>query len=167
MKKLFLILAVLFVSSITCSAQLLSGLVQDSDGYTNIRSKPSTSASILFQYSSGDLIFYTPLNNGWSKVYEQNDVSTFLGYMSTSRIKRINISEMSDPDEPTYRRGVIVDPVDSYVNIRKGPGTNYAIDGRLDVGDRVLYIPVNKSWVKIYNIYNKEFIGYVARNRIE
>ena len=52
------------------------------------------------------------------------------------------------------------------VNIRKGPGTNYAIDGRLDVGEKVLYIPVNSNWVKIYNQYNKEFIGYVARSRI-
>ncbi|MBR1465736.1 MAG: SH3 domain-containing protein [Bacteroidaceae bacterium] len=169
MKKIILFLAILFASSITCSAQLLSGVVNDPDGYTNIRTKPTTSAPVLFRYDSGDLIFYSPMKNGWSKVYEQDDVSTFLGYMSTSRIKRINISEMSDPPteaRPTYRRGVIVDPVDSYVNIRKGPGTNYAIDGRLDVGEKVLYIPVNSNWVKIYNQYNKEFIGYVARSRI-
>ena len=130
MKKIILFLAILFASSITCSAQLLSGVVNDPDGYTNIRTKPTTSAPVLFRYDSGDLIFYSPMKNGWSKVYEQDDVSTFLGYMSTSRIKRINISEMSDPpteSRPTYRRGVIVDPVDSYVNIRKGPGTNYPV----------------------------------------
>ena len=170
MKKSILTLTFLVVCAITANAQLFSGLVNDPDGYANIRTKPTTSAPVLYEKESGDLIFYSPMNNGWSKVYKENDTSTFLGYMSTSRIKRINISEMSDPgeedDEPTYISGEIVDPQDSYVNIRKGPGTNYAIVGRLDVGTFILYIPYNDKWAKVYNRYNKKYLGYVAMSRI-
>ena len=167
MKKTVLTFALFLLCVITVFAQRYSGIVNDPDGYANVRSKPTTKSSILDQKTDGDLIFYTPMSNGWSKVYEQDDIVTFIGYMSTSRIQRVNISEMSDPpEEYGLKLGKIVDPEDSYVNIRKGPGTNYAIVGRLNIGTQVLYKPVNSKWMKIYNKVSERFLGYVASSRI-
>ena len=74
---------------------------------------------------------------------------------------------MSDPPtDDEFLSGRIVDPEDSYVNIRRGPGTNYAISGRLNVGTTVLYRYVNENWVKVYNKRTKSFLGYVASSRI-
>lgn len=65
----------------------------------------------------------------------------------------------------SLRSGVIVDPVDDYVNVRSGKGTNHSILQRLDVGTIVLYEPGHK-WVKVYDT-NKSFLGYVYHDRIK
>lgn len=65
----------------------------------------------------------------------------------------------------SLRSGVIVDPVDDYVNVRSGKGTKYSVLQRLDVGTIVLYEPGHK-WVKVYDT-NKSFLGYVYHDRIK
>lgn len=65
---------------------------------------------------------------------------------------------------PKLRSGIIVDPVDSYVNVRRGPGTNYAIATQLDVGTTVYYERGSK-WVKVYDL-NYSYLGYVFHDRI-
>ena len=66
--------------------------------------------------------------------------------------------------EPSLRSGVIVDPVDDYVNVRSGKGTNHSVLQRLDVGTTVLYEPGHK-WVKVYDT-NHTYLGYVYHDRI-
>ena len=141
------------------------GMVSDPDGYTNIRKEPTTKAPIVRRYQSGEYLYYFPLSNGWSQVYSGAKTNTFMGYMSTNRIVKVNPNSSTDPT-PAYRSGYITDPADTYVNIRKGPGTNYAITGRLDVGTYVYYQPAATGWVKVYD-NNKVFLGYVAKNRIK
>lgn len=163
MKK-FLFAMIAFFSAISVSAQQYYGRVSDPDGYTNIRRGASTSSPIVRRYSSGDYLYYTPVGNGWSKVYSGARSSTFMGYMHTSRIVRVNPNGRGD-SSPSLYSGYITDPVDNYVNVRKGPGTNYGIVTRLYVGDFVYYSKTNSNWVKVYNS-SKRYLGYVYRDRI-
>jgi uncharacterized protein YgiM (DUF1202 family) len=167
MKKSIFTLALMIICAVSAYAQKkYTGIVNDPDGYTNVRAAASTKSSIVDRMDDGDLLYYTPMTNGWSKVYLYRN-SKFIGYMHTSRIKRIDISKMSDPPtDDEFLSGRIVDPEDSYVNIRRGPGTNYAISGRLNVGTTVLYRYDNENWVKVYNKRTKSFLGYVASSRI-
>ncbi len=166
MKKATLIIILTLVSLLSLNAQQYYGRVQDKDGYTNIRRGASVNSAIVRQYQSGDYLYYTPQSNGWSKVYSGKSNSTFMGYMHTSRIVKINPNGSSQSSSSTsnMRRGVIVDPVDNYVNVRKGPGTNYAIVSQLNVGTSVYYEGSSK-WVKVYDS-NQRFLGYVFHNRI-
>lgn len=66
------------------------GRVTDPDGYTNIRKGPSTNYPIVRRYYSGEYLYYVPQKSGWSKVYSGVSNSTYMGYMHTSRIKRVN-----------------------------------------------------------------------------
>lgn len=141
------------------------GMVSDPDGYTNIRKEPTTKAPIVRRYNSGEYLYFFPLNNGWSLVYSGAKTNTFMGYMSTNRIVKVNPNSNANTT-PAYQSGHITDPVDTYVNIRKGPGTNYAITGRLDTGTFVYYQPAATGWVKIYND-DKVFLGYVAKSRVK
>ena len=141
------------------------GMVSDPDGYTNIRKEPTTKAPIVRRYNSGEYLYFFPLNNGWSLVYSGAKTNTFMGYMSTNRIVKVNPNGNANTT-PAYQSGHITDPVDTYVNLRKGPGTNYAITGRLDTGTFVYYQPAATGWVKVYDD-NKTFLGYVAKNRIK
>ena len=85
-----------------------------------------------------------------------------MGYMSTSRIVRINPNNSSDE---IFKSGCITDPTDYYVNVRRGPGTKYAIISRLDVGTFVFYTKTNTNWVKVYD-RNKNYLGYIYKDRV-
>lgn len=163
--KRVLFLLVVMLSTLSINAQQYYGRVQDSDGYTNIRRGPGMNYGIVRTYRSGDYLYYTPQKNGWSKVYSGNKSNTFMGYMATSRIVRVNPNDASPSSSSSMRSGTITDPVDNYVNVRRGPGTNYAISSRLTVGTRIYYVPATASWAKVYNS-NKVYLGYVALSRI-
>lgn len=158
----------LLLTAMTINAQKYYGYVSDPDGYTNIRSGASSKASIVRTYASGDYLYYTPVKNGWSKVYSGTSSSTFMGYMHTSRIVRVdpnrNYYEELD-DTPNLSQGYIVDPSDKYVNVRTGPGSNYSICTHLYVGTFVYYERGSK-WVRVYD-EGMNFLGYVARSRIK
>lgn len=158
---------IMMVSALTVSAQQYYGRVSDPDGYTNIRRGPSTNSPIVRRYSSGDYLYYTPESNGWCRVYSGARSGTYMGYMHSSRIRRVNPNNSNDYSSPSsdFRSGYITDPVDSYVNIRKGPGTNYAITGRLNVGTFVYYTRTGSNWYKVYNS-SKRYLGYIYYDRI-
>lgn len=163
MKKVVFLL-VMMLSALTLNAQQYYGRVSDPDGYTNIRRGPATSYPIVRRYNSGEYLYYTPQGNGWSKVYSGARSNTFMGYMYTNRIKRVNPNSSNDTST-SYRSGYITDPRDSYVNLRKGPGTNYAITGRLNVGTFVYYTKASSKWYKVYN-RSKRYLGYIYYDRI-
>lgn len=163
--KRIIFLMVVVLSAMSIHAQQYYGRVSDSDGYSNIRRGPGTGYAIVRTYRSGDYLYYTPQKNGWSKVYSGKSSNTFMGYMSTNLIVRVNPQTGATQQTSSLRSGTITDPVDSYVNVRRGPGTNYSISSRLNVGTSIFYQPVNSSWAKVYN-RNKAFLGYVALSRI-
>lgn len=166
LKRLFICAIILSIASaFSIDAQKYYGRVSDPDGYTNIRTGPSTNYPISCSYQSGYYLYYTPLSSGWSKVYSGTKSNTFLGYMHTSRIVRVNPNSGSSSSSGSrLKSGTIVDPRDNYVNVRKGPGTKYAIVSQLWVGTSVYY-EGSSGWVKVYN-KNKQFLGYVYYDRI-
>lgn len=52
-----------------------------------------------------------------------------------------------------------------YTNVRRGPGSNYDIVGKVKDGSDIYYGIYNKSWCKVYNS-NKLFIGYIHTSKI-
>lgn len=80
-----------------------------------------------------------------------------------------------------YYIGEIIDPVDNYVNVRKGPGTQYPVvrkvhtkewciehemDSSLTDSGRFYYQKTSNNWWKLYDKPGK-FIGYIYFNRID
>ena len=149
-------------------APQLYGRVSDPDGYTNIRRGPSTKYPVVGQCNSGDNIYYTPQSNGWSKVYSSAEANSFMGFVHTGRIVSNSSKQGSgqSPSRSNYHEGYIVDPVDSYVNVRKGPGTSYAIVGQLDNNTSVYYTTTGSNWYKVYDD-NYNYLGYVHKDRIK
>ena len=141
-----------------------AGMAPSADNSQNWHFVGINKAEILGDYTSGEYLYYTPLKNGWSKVYSAKSSSSYMGYMSTSRIVRINPNS-GNSNGSSFISGVITDPTDSYVNVRRGPGTKYAISSRLDVGTRVYYVRTGTNWVKVYNL-EKAYLGYVAASRV-
>ena len=165
--KRILFTLVAIVCALTMNAQQYYGRVSDKDGYVNIRKGPGTNYAIVRRYQSGEYLYYTPQSNGWSKVYSAKTSSSYMGFMSTSRIKNVDPQSSVDaPPASAWLTGKVTDPEDSYVNIRKGPGTKYAITGRLDVGSTVYFKKTSAAWVKVYDS-NKKYLGYMSKSRIK
>ncbi len=166
--KRILFLLFIFVSALTVNAQQYYGRVSDPDGYTNIRSGPSTKYAIKRSFNSGDYLYYTPESNGWSKVYSGTSSSTFMGYMHTSRIKRVETSSPSSSvSSSSFKYGCVSDP-DGYTNIRRGPSTSYAICRRYNSGDYLYYSPQSNGWSKVYSgTRSSTYMGYMHTSRIK
>ena len=164
MKRIILSLVAL-LTVMTVSAQKYYGRVSDPDGYTNIRRGPGTNYGIVRRYYSGDYLYYTPQSNGWSKVYSGVRSNTYMGYMSTSRIVKVGTNNSGNNTSDNLRYGRIVDPRDNYVNVRRGPGTNYAISTQLYVGTNVYYAKTSSNWYKVYNS-KKQYLGYIYKDRV-
>ena len=62
-----------------------------------------------------------------------------------------------------FYKAEITDPRDDYVNVRKGPGTNYPVVGKLSVGDEIFYKKTSTNWLEVYTtdseLYNGFFMG--------
>ena len=160
MKKL-LTLVLAMVIGIPCIAQKW-GLVKDEDGYTNVRKGPGTKYEIVDQIPDGMFVSYKSTGTGWHKVYTvytDGSEPDFLGYMSANKI-------VTPPRMGELKEVAMVKDEDGYTNIRKGPGTKYAIVGKVRDGG---YILINSgsdaSWLKVYTQKGK-FRGYISANKV-
>ena len=63
------------------------GVINDPDGYTNVRSEPSTSSEIVTKIFEGEEFSYEPFNDKWVRVYD--DEGDFIGFMAASRVSPI------------------------------------------------------------------------------
>lgn len=63
--------------------------------------------------------------------------------------------------------GEVVDPVDDYVNVRKGPGTKHPIVGKLHTGSRVYFKKTNSNWVMIFLPGKEKYSGFFSDVNVE
>lgn len=62
------------------------GIINDPDGYTNIREKPDKSARIIGRFVKNEIFYYTPTNqSNWWPVYKKN-AGPQVGYIYKNRI---------------------------------------------------------------------------------
>ena len=153
MKKILLLL-LLISATVGANAQWKRGRVIKSVKYYN------------YELTKGNIVNYSENRDGTITVFEQcADTEDFFG---TSGIE--NVVEFTG-----FFYGQIRDPVDNYVNVRKGPGTNYAIVDQKYVGSCIYFQKTNTNWLKVYEeeyLYDEEtwklnHIGYVYKDRIK
>lgn len=133
------------------------GLVKDEDGYTNLRKGPGTKYEIVDQIPDGMFVYFTKGANGWHKIFDS--AGEFIGYMAGNKIVKPRRTGS------TKYVGRVKDE-DGYTNIRKGPGTNHPIVGRVKDGGYIIYSGgEDDRWWKIYK-QDGTFRGYMSRNKI-
>jgi len=161
MKRFFFVLAVVLMA-LPSMAQLRWGLVKEEGGFTNVRKGPGTNYEIVQQIQDGMFLQFSEGAKGWYKVYETYTDGTepkMLGYMSANKIvvpKRTGVSKTI----------AMVKDEDGYTNVRKGPGTKYAIVDKVRDGSFVLVSgDYDAKWKKIYT-QRGVFRGYISASRL-
>ena len=97
-----------------------------------------------WSYEKDDFIVYSENRNGTvTTIYVVGAEAENMEIVSYSNISKFI-------DFTGYYIADVRDPVDNYVNVRKGPGTNYPILGKLNVGQGILFMKSDNNWLKVY-----------------
>lgn len=66
---------------------LLVGIINDKDGYTNVREAPSNEAKVIDKITDKEFFYYVPNSNSdWWQVSRKDDIKAIVGYLHKSRI---------------------------------------------------------------------------------
>ena len=69
-----------------------AAVINDPDGYTNVRATPDSQAEIVAKIVDGEQFYFDEISNSkWVKVYKTADSEAqCIGYMHNSRVKLVN-----------------------------------------------------------------------------
>ncbi|MCL6611118.1 MAG: N-acetylmuramoyl-L-alanine amidase [Peptococcaceae bacterium] len=118
----------------------------------NVRGGPGTSYNIVGQASKGDKYSLLDKSGDWYKI----SLGGGSGWVYGQYVKVLG--ESSSPPTAVVSGWAVINGTG--VNIRKGPGTNYQVVTRADLGDRFLLADRSADWYKI--ILDNGNPGWVA-----
>ena len=166
MKKrfaLFTLILVLFVSiCAVASASYSAYLVSPNGRKVNIRRGAGIGYSLIYQAPSGTQVTVAQKGAKWSRV----TVGGLTGYVQTSYITRSKPAVKTVGNTTTTAKtytAYIVSSNGKKINVRRGAGTGYAANGKLDYGTKVKVTGKQGNW---YYVEAGNLKGYVNKNYI-
>jgi len=94
MNKLLFITLFLIPLQGICQAEKI-GIVNDSDGFINVRSGKAYNAAIVGRLFNDDVVMFTPTNDDWIEIYKQTYFEPVTGFIHKSRLRDFELmSEM-------------------------------------------------------------------------
>ncbi|MDK0922188.1 SH3 domain-containing protein [Clostridium perfringens] len=138
----------------------------------NVRESPSTSGRIVHKLNRNQVVGIYEELNGWYKIDYIDGVKKKYGYVSKDYISIINENpedeetngdiEIEKPSVSANKKGIV--KVNSALNMRSGPGSNYGVIGTLCNNDEVEIIKEVDGW---YEIKFNGKSGYVSSQYIK
>ena len=138
----------------------------------NVRESPSISGRIVHKLNRNQVVGIYEELNGWYKIDYIDGVKKKYGYVSKDYISIINENpedeetngdaETEKPPVSVNKKGVV--KVNSALNMRSGPGSNYGVIGTLRNNDEVEIIKEVDGW---YEIKFNGKVGYVSSQYIK
>lgn len=141
---LFLLVIPLVIPVSAASSGSNAGLVDLSYGTLNVRSSPSTGASVLTRLADESYVTLAERSGDWWRVEYANGK---YGYCHADYIATVSSTAATVK-------------VSSSLNVRRGPGTSYAVTGSLYNGKAVLVLSTSGSWSRI--LYSGTKTGWVS-----
>lgn len=106
-------------------------------GYVNLRSGPSTDASVVMRVTSGSTFYLQANYSGWCYGYVLYNSQQVYGYMYETFL-----------DSDTYS-AVVTTRNGGQVNVRSGPSSSYSSIGKLASGTQVTILLKGNGWYMI------------------
>ncbi len=134
-----------------------------SDGYLNLRAGPSTDYKVLRQMRTGTQVTLLSQRGDWGRVIHNDSGSmgwAHSAYFSQTRPTTVRQTLGGKQTQPAPKqpkiKAVSISPrtawvaaPQGYLNLRKGPGTDYVIRSTLDHGDTLTVTARAGEWRKI------------------
>lgn len=129
------------------------GKISSSAGYANFRTGAGTNTTVIAQLDNGAKLNVISKTDSWYYVYHA--ASGNYGYVSA------NLVSLSAATGDSTKNGMAtVRSSDGFANLRKGPGTNYAIVSPLYNGTGVEVVSTSGNWTRV-NVPSTNQYGYV------
>ena len=106
-------------------------------GYVNLRSGPSTDASVLMRVTSGSAFYLQGNYGGWCYGYVYSGSQQVYGYMYETFL------------DTGVSTSVVTTKNGGKVNVRSGPGSSYSSVGKLASGTQVSVLLKGNGWYMI------------------
>ncbi|MGM9970557.1 MAG: SH3 domain-containing protein [Anaeroplasma sp.] len=155
-KKIIIVLLIItcfFITSSKASASsynIKAGIVTTSGGNLNVRSNPSTSASIIGKIKNSNYLTIIRQEGSWYYVeYLENN----FGYVHKDYINVTSSNAMQ------------VKTQGGNLNVRSGPSTSYSIIESISNNDYVIVLQNSSGWAKVLFEGNKT--GYVSNTYLK
>lgn len=140
--------AVMFSLSVSAAT---AGKVTTSGGNLNIRKSPSLTAEVITTAKNGSWLTVESKQGQWYKVsYAKGKIA----YASADYVKNY-----ADSTEGT------VNIISGVLNVRSGPGMDYAVKNTIGKGEKVIVVKSNSTWAGI--VYQGNKTGYVAKKYLK
>lgn len=115
----------------------------DVDTYLNVREGPSTCNEAIGRLHTNDKVTIVGSQNGWYKInYSGGTAWVCARYVSKSPKTPVGTQEYDKPKTAYVN-------VDTCLNVRTGPTTNYSIVGHLKNNEKVEILATSNGWHKI------------------
>lgn len=137
MTRVFLALFFTVFSSIAALAE--TRIVHSpGDGFLNLRTGPGSAYNIVRRMGHGSAVDILETKGGWSLVHHRASGDKGWAY----RKYLVNKAQ-----SPGMRR--VHSPGDGFLNMRSGPGSDFAVLQRMYHGDRVKILERKGNWVRV------------------
>ncbi len=146
MLAIFLLAGLFFLSGqASAAATPQAGQISISGGWLNVRSSPSSGASVVAKlYKDSFVTLHSRSGDWWRVEYADGRY----GYCHADYIRTVS----STPATVKVSSG--------YLNVRSGPGTSYAKTAALSKNEEVLVLSTANGWSRI--LYRGSKTGYVS-----
>ncbi len=142
-KRIFTILlsamilsSTLFLEASAAGGSIKSGVGFVTTGALRLRQEPNTASVTLAYATENEVVIILEKTGSWYKVlYNLKEGYMHADYLNVAAIENAELGYGKVNDEP--------------VNMRTGPGTNYASIGKSSQGDMAYVIGLNKGWYKV------------------
>ena len=114
------------------------------DGYLNLRTGPGGNFAVIMEMDHGTAVNTLEYSGNWARVEHETGA---VGWAH----RKYMVPYASGPAK--YR---VFSPGDGYLNLRTGPGTNYAIITRMNNGTWVEILERSGNWVRVFHEYGDE-----------
>ena len=163
---LALTLAVSLLAGASAYAEVVKTPAQD--GSLNVRSGPGTNYSVNTWVKNGQKITVLENTSPWAKIKVDSNGKT--GYIKASFIAPDGTTgggwDTPTTDGKTYTYGSVTTKYSgSVVNVRKGPGTAYAVAAKAQSGSRMQIYGESGNWYLVRTVNGVN--GYISKNYVK
>ncbi|MEL7114924.1 MAG: SH3 domain-containing protein [Pseudomonadota bacterium] len=145
-RGVFFVCAVVFALAARAEMMIVNS---PGDGYLNLRTGPGSSFAIVQKMFHGSAVNTLEYSGNWARVEHESGA---VGWAH----RRYMVPAAT----PTPAKLYVYSPSDGFLNLRTGPGTDFAIVTRMFNGEWVEILERRGNWVRVAHEYGAQGWAY-------
>ncbi|MDJ0824738.1 MAG: SH3 domain-containing protein [Rhodobacter sp.] len=147
MVRLFALILVSLVMAVAARAEVMI-VNSPGDGFLNLRTGPGGGFAIIMEMDHGTAVNTLEFSGNWARVEHESGA---VGWAH----RKYMVPYAAGP-----AKWYVYSPGDGFLNLRTGPGTNFAVITRMYNGSWVEILERSGNWVRVFHEFGDEGWAY-------